>query len=123
MGESKHWVLLANAFDRTNLRNKLSYDLSGAFGMPYCESLLVNVVYNGVYYGLYELSENIRVDDGRVEVFDWEDVAKEVAKAIAKKDSLSDTECDALEEKLCSNLTWITSGKFGDYTISDYYDT
>lgn len=123
MGESKHWVLLANAFDRTNLRNKLSYDLSGAFGMPYCESLLVNVVYNGVYYGLYELSENIRVDDGRVEVFDWEDAAEEVAKAIAKKDSLSDTECDALEEKLCSNLTWITSGKFGDYTISDYYDT
>lgn len=72
--------------------------------MPYCESLLVNVVYNGVYYGLYELSENIRVDDGRVEIFDWEDAAEEVAKAIAKKDSLSDTDRDALKKSSALTL-------------------
>ncbi len=123
MGESKHWVLLANAYDRTNLRNKVSYDFSGALGLPYCESILVNVMYNGVYYGLYELSENIRVDEGRVEIYNWEDTAEEVAKAIAKAESLSDSERDSLEAKMCNNLSWVTSGKFGDYTISDYYDT
>ncbi len=123
MGESKHWVLLANAFDRTNLRNKLAYDLSGELGMVYCESTLVNLIYNGEYCGLYQLSENIRVDSGRVDIFDWEDVAEDVAKAIAKAEELSKDERDALEDKLVSNLSWITSGKFGNYTISDYYDT
>ncbi len=123
MGESKHWVLLANAYDRTNLRNKVSYDFSGALGLPYCESILVNVMYNGVYYGLYELSENIRIDDGRVEIYNWEDTAEDVAQAIAKAEGLSNSDRDALENRLCANLSWVTSGKFEDYTISDYYDT
>ena len=34
--------------------------------MPYCESLLVNVVYNGVYYGLYELSEKMCIRDSYI---------------------------------------------------------
>lgn len=122
MGESKHWVLLANAFDRSNLRNKLSYDFSGALGMLYCESILVNVIFNGAYYGLYELSENIRVDSGRVDIFDWEETAEDVAAAIAEKEGLSKDEADQLETKMVANLSWVTSGKFGAYTIADYYD-
>ena len=48
---------------------------------------------------------------------------KDVAKAIAKKEGLSKDERDKLEENLTKNLAWITSGKFGNYTISDYVDT
>lgn len=123
MGESKHWVLLANAFDRTNLRNKLSYDFGAELGLVSCESILVNVIYNGEYYGLYQLCENIRIDEGRVDILDWEEVAEDVAEAIARKEKLPISEQTALENKLTSNLSWITSGKFGSYTISDYYDT
>lgn len=123
MGESKHWVLLANAFDRSNLRNKLSYDLGMSLGLAGCESILVNVIFNGEYYGMYQFCENIRIDEGRVDIFDWEETAEDVAKAIAKKEGLSAAERDELEDKLTKNLTWVTTGKFGNYIISDYYDT
>jgi len=123
MGESKHWVLLANFYDRTNLRNKLSYDLGMELGLAGCESILVNLIYNGEYYGLYQLSENIRIDEGRVDIYNWEETAEAVAKAIANKEGLTMAERDALEEKLTTNLSWITSGKFGNYNIADYYDT
>ncbi len=123
MGESKHWCLLANAFDRTNLRNKLSYDFGMDLGLATCESTFVNVIYNGDYYGLYQFTETIRAAEGRVEIFNWEEEAEDVAKAIAKKDGLSKEDRDKLEDRLTRDLSWITSGKFENYTISDYVDT
>jgi len=123
MGESKHWYLLANAYDRTNLRNKLSYDFGKDLGLASCDSVFVNLIYNGEYYGMYQFTETIRAAEGRVEIFNWEEEAEDIAKAIAKKDGLSMAERDALEDKLTRDLSWITSGKFGNYTISDYADT
>lgn len=123
MGESKHWVLLANAYDRSNLRNKLSYDFGMSLGLAGCESVLVNVIYNGEYYGMYQFCENIRIAKDRVNIYNWEDTAEDVAKAIAKEAGLSSDAKDALIEAMQQDLSWITSGKFGDYVISDYYDT
>lgn len=123
MGESKHWCMLANTFDRTNLRNKLSYDFGMELGLVGCESVFVNLIYNGEYYGMYQFTETIRAAEGRVEIFNWEEEAEDVAKAIAKKEGLSKSERDALEDKLTKDLSWITSGTFGGYTISDYRDT
>lgn len=123
MEESKHWCLLANVYDRTNLRNKLSYDFGMALGLATCESNFVNVIFNGEYYGMYQLTEAIRAEEGRVNIFNWEEEAEDVAKAIAKKEGLSKDDRDKLEENLTKNLSWITSGKFGNYTISDYVDT
>ncbi len=123
MGEDKHWVLLANTFDRTNMRNKLSYDFGANLGLLGCESILVNLIYNGHYYGIYQFCENIRIDPERVDIFNWEDVAEDVAKAIGEKENLSDEDIDKLEDNLTANLSWVTSGKFGNYTISNYYDT
>lgn len=120
MGSSKHWILLANAFDGSHLRNKLSYDLSGAMGMTAIQSVFVNVVINGKYMGLYQLTESIRAEDGRIPVLDWEDIAKDAAEAIAKKENLSDEDTLALKTEMEQDLSWITSGVYGDYTISDY---
>lgn len=122
MGESKHWCLLANFYDRSNLRNKLSYDFGMDLGLTGCESTLVNLVFNGEYYGIYQLAEVVRIDEGRVEIFNWEDEAETVAKAIAKKEGLSKEERKELEDKLVCDLSWITSGIFEGYTISDYVD-
>ena len=116
MEESKHWCLLANVYDRTNLRNKLSYDFGMALGLATCESNFVNVIFNGEYYGMYQLTEAIRAEEGRVDIFNWEEEAEDVAKAIAKKEGLSKDDRDKLEENLTKNLSWITSGKFGNYT-------
>ena len=74
MGENKHWVLLANDIDHTLIRNKITLDFANAIGMKFaCESELVSVFLNGNYQGVYQLCEHIRVDEERVDVYDWED--------------------------------------------------
>lgn len=56
LGETRHWVLLANAIDSTLLRNKLVYDFSGDIGAS-CQmhSEFVSLIYNGEYQGVYQL--------------------------------------------------------------------
>lgn len=123
MGESKHWALISNYFDVTNMRNKLTYDLSGMMGMPYCESRWVVVYLNGEYKGLYSLVESIRIDEGRVDITDWEDRAKQAAKAIGRAEELSDEDVDKLKDGMEADLSWVTSDEYKGYKISDYIDT
>lgn len=69
MGSNKHWVLLANYYDVSMLRNKFTYWLGAQLGMeftPKCE--FVNVVMNGEYLGSYYLCEQIRVGSSRVNI-------------------------------------------------------
>ena len=74
MGKNKHWVLLANDIDHTLIRNKITLDFASAIGMKFaCESELVSVFLNGNYQGVYQLCEHIRVDEERVDIYDWED--------------------------------------------------
>lgn len=123
MGKSKHWVLIANFYDVTNMRNKITYDLSGRMGMTYTQSRWVEVHLNGEYRGIYTLCESIRIAGGRVEIPDWEDRAEDVAKAISKAEGLEKKAQSALVDAMTTDLAWITSGYYKDYKISDYYDT
>lgn len=122
MGKNKHWVLLANWYDRTNLRNVMSYEMSGRLGMWYCESEWVELYYNGEYYGLYQLCENIRVDDNRVDIFDWDDAAETVAKLCAADHGLDEAAEETLARQLSYDLTWVTKGTDGVYDYSDYIE-
>ncbi len=70
--KSKHWVLLANMPDMSNMRNKLAYDFAASIGVLAMESTWVDVVINGRYDSVYQLCEHIRIASDRVDVFDWE---------------------------------------------------
>ncbi len=126
-GVSKHWALLANFMDESLIRNTTSYDLSGKMGMTYLKSAHVELIFNGTYAGNYQLVGNVRIDEGRVDIHDWEDTAGDVAKAIAKAEKANGTavDQDALEDYLNQNMQWITSDSavFGGktYKISDYF--
>lgn len=122
MGKNKHWVLLANWYDRTNLRNVMSYEMSGRLGMWYCESQWVELYYNDEYYGLYQLCENIRVDEGRVDIFDWDEAAENVAALCAKEHGLDATATEQLTRQLSYDLTWVTRGTDGQYDLTPYID-
>ena len=90
MGTNKHWVLLANRYDNTLLRNKITYWMGDRIGMeftPQCE--FVDVVMNGEYLGCYYLCEQIRVGESRVEINDLEDDSKTAA---ANNDGIYATE-------------------------------
>ena len=136
MGESKHWVLLANDIDHTLIRNKLTYDFSKAIGASYAtESLNVVLIMNNQYEGVYQLCEQLRVDEGRVDIFDWEALAKEAADMITRikteTEGLKGNNAKAfkadLELALSTDLSWATAPHtftyMGEtYTISDYVD-
>ena len=82
MGKNKHWVLLANYYDITMLRNKFTYWLGAQLGMeftPKCE--FVNVVMNGKYLGSYYLCEQVRVGDSRVDIDDLEEAKDKTDEA------------------------------------------
>lgn len=126
MGESKHWVLLANYTDNSLMRNTLAYDLSGEMGMYQMQTTWVDVVLNGEKVGNYQFCEQIRIADDRVAIDNWEDVSKDVAKAIAKKEGISKDDRDSLEDALNEDMGWITSDQVefqgNQYTVSRYYE-
>ena len=67
MEKAKHWLLLANAYDATNLKNKLVFDLAERLFQDWSpEGKFVDVYFNGEYRGLYLLAEKVEVDTGRV---------------------------------------------------------
>jgi len=73
MGKSKHWVLLANYYDISMLRNKLTYALGTGLGMEFTpQCVFVNLVMNGKYLGSYYLCEQIRVGSSVVDIDDLE---------------------------------------------------
>jgi hypothetical protein len=69
MPANRHWVLLANYADKTLLRNELAFQLSRSMGMEYTpRSKAVEVELNGVYQGVYQLTEHIRIAPNRVNI-------------------------------------------------------
>lgn len=73
MGKSKHWVLLANYYDVSMLRNKMTYWLGSELGMEFTpQCVFVNLVMNGKYLGSYYLCEQVRVGSSVVDIDDLE---------------------------------------------------
>ena len=69
MGSANKWVLLANAFDLTNLRNYIALEAARKSGLAYTPDMQwVELYLNGEYAGFYLLTEKIEVNDNRVEI-------------------------------------------------------
>ncbi len=71
MGRAKKWCLLANLYDKTMLRNKLSYDFAAEIGMDYVSSCEFAELYlNGVYRGCYLLTEAVEIGETGVDLLE-----------------------------------------------------
>ena len=77
MPGNKHWCLMAHADDCLGfLKNYAGYKLSEAMGLKWTpKTVPVELVMNGEYYGLYFLTEQVRVGSNRVNVTEQEDNA------------------------------------------------
>lgn len=68
--KAKSWVLLANYFDKSNIRNYLAYltanKLSNLSFQP--SSIFVDVEFNGTKLGTYILCEQMQTGKGRVDI-------------------------------------------------------
>ena len=124
MRESRHWALLANAIDASLLRNQAASLISESLGAEQVmDSRQIILIYNGEYYGVYQLYEQIRVEDGRIDIYDWEQTARDAAERIV--DSLeiegedryerrkeADRLLELLETELTEDLSWLDTGSF-----------
>ena len=73
------WILLANYLDESLLRNQISFDLAAEFKLPFTShGASVDLYYDGVYRGVYQLCEKTEISAGRVSIRDLE-------KSIEKK--------------------------------------
>lgn len=69
MGRGKKWILLANAYDPSNLRNTIVLDAARQLGLAYTpQCQWVDLYLNGSYAGLYLLTERNEVAEGRVDI-------------------------------------------------------
>ena len=68
-GKDKKWTLLANAFDRSLIRNSIAYKISELMKFKFtarCEP--VDLVLNGNFQGNYYLCDKIDVDKNRINI-------------------------------------------------------
>jgi hypothetical protein len=69
LGAGSRWVLLADAFDLSAIKNKMTYDMAKNAGMPYApDCQWVDLYLNGMYAGLYLLTERNEIHPNRVDV-------------------------------------------------------
>ena len=68
MKKAKKWVLIANHVDRSLIRNRLAYSIADVLGnfvfVP--GAYEVDLFVNGEYAGVYQISEQVEINDGRV---------------------------------------------------------
>ena len=73
MGEHQKYVLIANAMDRSNLRNKIIYDAAITLGLPNSvRSEYVDLYIDGNYVGLYLLTNKISILENDPQAMDLE---------------------------------------------------
>lgn len=74
LGENKHWVLVANDFDPSLLRDRITAWLGDEMGFEFTprgvpvDLVMTGEKYGSKYLGSYYLSENVRVDKNRLEI-------------------------------------------------------
>ena len=127
-GKQKHWVLITNFADNSFLRNRHGMELAKELGVVAMDMTWVAVVLNGSYYGVEMLAEQNRPDPNRVDIFNWESKAEDVADALfdaaGAAAGWTDADRTALESNMSSNFNWITTGEVayggGTYRLADY---
>lgn len=67
--KAKSWTLLANSFDKSLIRNALTWHIGTFVGLEFCPAaLFVDLVMNGEYRGVYQISDQVEVREKRVPV-------------------------------------------------------
>lgn len=79
MGSAKKWLLVANAFDDTLLRNTTAFSIAELLNLAYTpKAEYVDLYINGEFVGNYLLCEKIEVGKSRVDVRDLEKAVEEL---------------------------------------------
>lgn len=73
MDSGDKWLLMANRYDASHIRNSIVHSLAEAVGMMYTSQMeYVDLYINREYKGNYQLAEKIDIGQGRVDIKDLE---------------------------------------------------
>ena len=120
--KAKNWVLLANYYDKSNIRNYLAYltanKLTNLDFQP--SSIFVDVYFNNEYYGMFLLCEQMEAKKGRVDIED-NISSKGISSFFIEADERAQS-----EYKGFAGSCYITSGRY-DFALKspdadDYVD-
>ena len=79
MGKARTWVLLANWTDLSLLRNQIVLDMSREIGLKNAVSCVqADVWINGLYQGLYLVTEKIQIGKERIDITNLEKATEKV---------------------------------------------
>lgn len=69
LGENKHYVLLANTYDCTFLKNRLTFYLAQQLGMKFVpQGVNIELYVNDEYLGNHLFCERVRIGGSRIEI-------------------------------------------------------
>ena len=133
MGKSKKWILLANYYDSTQVRNSVAFYIERLLGEQYAlNGKFVELYYNNENLGLYYLTPKVEIGKARVDLRDplgviaeYDSVHNENKKCYAPKsggcitvsDLVSkDNESVAMADFMKSFDNLMSAAKRGDYS-------
>ena len=76
LDKSQHFVLLANAFDESHIRNSIAFDLAHDIGLPAPRYTYLSLYINGEYKGLYQMTNKIEVNKHTLNLTDLDKLNK-----------------------------------------------
>ena len=85
LDNSKSFVLLANAYDESHLRNAIAFDISYAIGFPAPKYSFINLYINGKHDGLFQMTNKVEIRKHALDITNLERLNKE-CNALPLKD-------------------------------------
>ena len=78
LDKSQHFVLLANTFDDSHIRNTIAFDLAHDVGLPAPHYAYLSLYINGEYKGLYQITNKIEVSKHTLNLTELDKLNKRV---------------------------------------------
>ena len=123
MGAAKNWILLANAMDKSGIRNSVAYEIARRGGM-YCVTGLewVDLYIDREYRGLYQLSEKIEVGKNRVDITNLEGLNGQSYDTAEGKPEEKVEKTGETGERVSFEFEGVPADISGGYLIEHNYD-
>lgn len=123
--DGKRFTLLANAFDKSYIRNAISLDLATEMGVPAPRYEFISLYFNSEYRGLYQMTNKVEecMDVNRIEGFLIEKkmgLSLDNPIEIILPKHISEQENDTMTEMFKRKITYLSNRSETDGSIDEW---
>lgn len=99
LDKSRSFVLLANEYDDSYIRNAIAFDLAHSIGLPAPHYTFLSLYINGEYKGLYQMTNKVEVNKHTLNITDLDELNKQANPRPLDEYALFDYEKEPYECK------------------------